>query len=201
MEVIVRAPALADVDELARINIDTWIAAYRGIVPDERLQMDLDVYRERWRGNVLTPRPGVRYIVGEIDGRVAGYSTSGPYRLQGDASDADATGLGEVYSLYVDPAEQGSGVGRAVHDEALVWLSTEYDEAAVWVLAANERGRAWYARQGWQEDGATSLFEAAGELLPEVRLRHAVGWNADRLSTTQRRRSETRGKHPQSGCR
>jgi GNAT superfamily N-acetyltransferase len=110
MAVDVRRPVLRDVDELARINIDTWCAAYAGIVPQTRLDsMDPEAYRLRWIENVTTGRPGVEFRVAEFDGRLAAYAIAGPYRPQEDAEPEVMTGLAELYAIYVDPPMQGRG--------------------------------------------------------------------------------------------
>lgn len=173
--VIVRAPGLADVDELARINVATWQAAYDGIVPAERLDMDIEDYRRSWHDNVTVGRPGVAFHLVEVDGAVAGFAVAGPYRAQhdGDPGD-DVTGLGELYAIYVDPPRQAVGLGRALHEVAMSALAAGYVEAAVWVLAENRLALAWYERQGWSRDSATRLFEAAGQQLPEVRMRRPL---------------------------
>jgi ribosomal protein S18 acetylase RimI-like enzyme len=173
--VIVRVPRLADVDELARINVETWRAAYAGILPAERLDMDLAEYRSRWADNVTTGRPGVGFLLVEHDGLVAGYAVFGGYRVQQDADpNEDLTALGELYAIYVDPPRQGRGLGRALHDVAMAALAVDHDRAAVWVLAENTSALRWYEGRGWSRDGATSLFEAAGQPLPEVRLRRPL---------------------------
>ena len=172
MAVIVRAPTLADVDELARINVDTWRATYDGLMPPERLDMDIEDYRRSWIDNVTKGRPGVGFWLVEDDAGVAGYAVAGRYRVQQDADpDEDVRGLGELYAIYVDPPRQGRGLGLMLHHAAVAGLRRDYREAAVWALAANTASLRWYERQGWVADGATSLFEAAGEYLPEVRLR------------------------------
>jgi GNAT superfamily N-acetyltransferase len=177
MEVIVRRPTLDDVDDLARINIETWRATYTGIVPQARIdQMDLATYRQRWVDSVSLTRPGVGTFVAEIRGCPAAYAIGGPYRPQDDAAPEAVEGLGELYAIYVDPPLQGIGAGVAVHDALLRWLAEQgYAEAALWVLVANERARAWYERRGWRDDGGRSLWAAAGRKLPERRLRRRLG--------------------------
>jgi GNAT superfamily N-acetyltransferase len=176
MGVVVRRPTLDDVDELARINIDTWRTAYAGIVPQARInQMDPATYRQRWVDTVSLTRPGVGVFVADIDGRPAAYAVGGPYRPQEDAAPEVVDGLGELFAIYVDPPMQSKGAGVAVHDALLGWLGEQgYTEAALWVLVANETARSWYARRGWRADGARSLWVAAGQALPELRLRRSL---------------------------
>jgi GNAT superfamily N-acetyltransferase len=176
MALDVRRPVLGDVDELARINIDTWRAAYAGIVPQARLDsMDVQTYRLRWLESVTTGRPGVELLVAEVDGRLAAYAVAGPYRPQEDAGPEVVTGLAELYALYVDPPMQGRGAGTAVHDTVLRMLAAQGNqEAALWVLADNLPSRRWYERRGWRADGALSTWSAGDRELPELRMRRSL---------------------------
>jgi GNAT superfamily N-acetyltransferase len=176
MPVVVRRPVLDDVNDLARINIDTWRATYTGIVPQEHIdQMDLAAYRRRWVDRLTSPSPRIGIFVAEVDDTLAAYATAGPYRPQESAPAEAVKALGELYAIYVDPPMQGNGAGTAVHAALLKWLAGEgYNDVALWVLVANEAGRRWYARRGWQPDGAMSVWEAAGQELPELRLRRRL---------------------------
>jgi ribosomal protein S18 acetylase RimI-like enzyme len=176
MTVDVRRPVLRDVDELARINIDTWRAAYAGIVPQARLDsMDAEAYRLRWIENVTTGRPGVEFRVADVDGRLAAYAVAGPYRPQEDAEQEVVTGLAELYAIYVDPPKQGRGAGSAVHDAVLRALAARgNEEAALWVLVDNVRSRRWYELRGWRADGAVSSWSAGDLDLPELRMRRSL---------------------------
>jgi GNAT superfamily N-acetyltransferase len=169
----VREPTLDDVDELARINIETWRDAYAGIVPQARLDgMDRATYRERWVSTVTGGRPGVRCVVAEVDRVLAAYAVGGAYRIQEDADPEDTSRWAELFAIYVDPPMQGRRVGVAAHDALLAGLAGEgYVEAALWVLEANAASRSWYAARGWLPDGATSLWWCEGQALPEIRLR------------------------------
>jgi GNAT superfamily N-acetyltransferase len=176
MPVEVRRPTVGDVDELARINIDTWRAAYTGIVPAVRLDsMDIQAYRLRWSESVTTARPGVELRVADVDGRLAAYAIAGPYRPQEDAEPEDVTGLAELYAVYVDPPMQGRGAGTAVHDAVLGALAGHgHDQAALWVLVDNEPSRRWYERRGWRADGTFSMWSAGDRELPELRMRRSL---------------------------
>ncbi len=173
MTVFVRRAGLDDVPRMARINVDTWRAAYAGIVPTAYLDgLDVHDFENRWRERLTTDRPGISSWVADVDGRVAAYAIVGPYRPQQDADPAeDVTGWGEVYALYTDPQLQGRGAGGAVHDVALDWLREHGSRrVALWVLRDNESSRRWYAAHGWRADGTTSRWDDAGTPLEELRL-------------------------------
>ncbi len=174
MPIVVRRPTLPDVDRLAAINLETWRVAYAGIVPAAHLDgLTIDTFRDRWRANLGEERPGVAFLVAEVDNVLSSYAIVGSYRPQQDADPHERVDdWGELYALYTHPELQGRGAGTALHAAALDLLAAAgYDEAALWVLEANESSQVWYAARGWRPDGATSDWTGAGEPLTEIRLR------------------------------
>jgi phosphinothricin acetyltransferase len=57
---------------------------------------------------------GFPYLVAELDGRIAGYAYAGPYRVR------PAYRFTVEDSIYIDPAMQRRGVGRALLDALLI---------------------------------------------------------------------------------
>ncbi|MGH3472771.1 MAG: GNAT family N-acetyltransferase [Nocardioidaceae bacterium] len=173
----VRPPRPDDVDRLAEINLQSWRAAYAGIVPQGFLDaMDARQYEQKWRDRLADPSKPTM-CVAVIDGVVSSYAVGGPYRQQQDAPPGDVTGpqLGEIYAIYSHPQMWGRGAGLAVHETMLATLAVAgYTELALWVLQANDASRRWYSRRGWKPDGVTSQWEGAGAPLTEIRLRHPL---------------------------
>ncbi len=67
MIVIIRQAALQDVEGLARVHVDTWKTAYRGIISDEVLdRMSYSGRSERWKQTILEPE-GKYIFVAVID--------------------------------------------------------------------------------------------------------------------------------------
>jgi GNAT superfamily N-acetyltransferase len=151
-----------DLDAVAALFLRCW-RGYRGVLPERLVAVfDEESAVELWRGPLESPRPGTRGIVAVDGERVVGVIRIG--------RDPDEPTRGHVFSLYVDPDWQGSGVGRLLLAAAHEWFAGEgLADATLWVFEANARARAFYERNGWQPDGGTRVEPALGE--PEIRLR------------------------------
>jgi GNAT superfamily N-acetyltransferase len=148
----VRPAQPQDAEAIARVQVESWRGAYRGLLPDALLD-GLSVVRRRdgWRLTLERPLPRSHVLVADDGGEVVGFASVGPSR---DA-DCDPAAVGELYTLYLLPSRWGLGVGAALHDAALAALRAEgWQSAIVWVLDGNERGRSFYERHGWGLEGA-----------------------------------------------
>lgn len=161
-----------DADVVAELHVESWRAAYRGIVPDDLL--DGEPFRagrfERWRSRRLDEEPPDRgTLVAVLDAVVVGFADIGPERPQAGGVER---GWGEVYAFYLHPAAWGTGVARPLMDAAVDALAAAgFAEAALWVFRDNPRARAFYARAGWAlADGrAEHVIEFAPDAhAPEV---------------------------------
>jgi ribosomal protein S18 acetylase RimI-like enzyme len=80
-------------------------------------------------------------------------------------------GDGELYLLFVDPAQTGQGVGRALlragHE---VLHAAGCSQAFLFTQATNDRARAVYTAAGYRPDDQTRTSEFRGRSVPEVRM-------------------------------
>jgi nicotinamidase-related amidase/N-acetylglutamate synthase-like GNAT family acetyltransferase len=87
--------------------------------------------------------------VAERDGRVIGFAVGNGQ-------------TGNIWALFVDPAEAASGAGRALHDAMLAWLHT-LGLPRLWLTTQpGTRADRFYARAGWTR-GAVAGGEVAYE--------------------------------------
>nr|WP_240895095.1 N-acetyltransferase [Kineococcus siccus] len=172
---MVRAATRDDAGDLARIHVETWHAAYPGIVPDSLLAtMTLDTAVERWRTALPLLSPNHCLVAVEAGedaaGDVTGFVRCGPSRDEGAAGTT-----GEVFSLYVHPASWAGGHGRSLLDAATGLLAGEgFTDATLWVLAANDRAQRFYRRCGWHPDGRTKRHHRDGAVLVEAGYRRQL---------------------------
>jgi GNAT superfamily N-acetyltransferase len=165
-----RAARVGDLPAVSAIRVATWRGAYAGIVPDGYLAAMDPVAEAERRAQRFADRPAdeVQYLA-ERRGEPLGFAHGGRYR----DPDAPATSAGEVYAIYVLPAEQGNGVGAGLLAAMTLALRRvhRFDPLLLWVLADNAPARAFYERHGWVADGVTHSYEVGGVTLPEVRYR------------------------------
>jgi diamine N-acetyltransferase len=137
-----------------QVFLDTY--ATEGVRPavarEARASFDLPVIE------ALLATPRRQLLLAEACGHLRGFVQLMPGPLpQGARADGAAASVAcEVERLYVQPRWQGRGVGRALMQQAgrqvlaagrpWLWLTA-------WV--GNTHALAWYARQGWQDVGAT----------------------------------------------
>jgi len=166
----VRAATDEDAPAVARVHVDSWRAAYAGLIPQAVLD-GLSVERREafWRS--IAEAPGEhRLLVAEDDGRVVGFASTGPAR-----DDDLPPASGELTAIYVEPAAWGKGHGARLFRRAVADLrKRSLDPLVLWVLTENKRGRGFYEAMGWQPDGAERQIDFDGTAVDELRYRPAA---------------------------
>ncbi len=164
--IALREATPGDLDAVATLFLRCWRESYAEVLPAHVIDVFDEVgARQLWRWALVTPPVGTRGVVAVADDQVVGVIRMG--------RDPDEPAAGHVFSLYVDPAAQGGGVGRRLIAEAHAWFAAQgVAEATLWVFEANVPARTFYAFHGWLPDGATRVEPEFGE--PEVRLRRTL---------------------------
>lgn len=152
---MIRPATAEDAEAVARVQIDSWRAAYPHLFSEEQLAgISLAERTENWRR--WPP------LVADIDGHVVGFVAVGP------AHDDDADG--ELWAIYVRPDHWGTGVGRALIAAGEVRLrELGHTSAVLWVFEDNPRARRFYEAADWATDGRTQQAELFGMSAPAVR--------------------------------
>jgi GNAT superfamily N-acetyltransferase len=160
---VVRRAHPADARGIAEVKVESWRAAYVGVMPQSVLDaMDVDVHEQLWR--TFVARDTLAVFVAERDDRIIGFANVGPCR--------DEPGIGELYAIYVRPDAWGTGAGLALMKTAAEWLRERWPEAVLWVAEENPRARRFYERCGWTVDGGRKVDEVEpGARVAEIRYR------------------------------
>lgn len=165
----VRAARPADALEVAGVHVRSWQGAYRGLLPDRSLDELRPADRaDRYDFGGTDPEAPSTTVAVE-DGAICGFATIGL------AQRAEATDVGEVLALYVDPVAWGRGVGRLLMSEARAQLGQlGLSEAMLWVLVGNERAQRFYRADGWRPDRGRRNVEVWGVAVEEIRYRRSL---------------------------
>ena len=155
-----RLAQVKDAPKLARVHVDSWQVAYRGIVPDSFLQGFTVQKREQAFAKALEAHTEETYLLEENDSAVA-ILTIGPSRDE----DLDVTVTGELWGIYIDPNYWRRGIGGKLVLEAEKMLKARgFREIVLWVLEANQAARDFYEAQGFHLDGASKIVNLGSPL-------------------------------------
>lgn len=157
----IRAAHLADAEAIARVHVAAWRWAYDGLMPAGLLQgLDVAARTKQWQQQLCRDNGTAVFVAEDPDG-ISGFVSCGPCR--------DGEARAEVYALYLLKQSQGTGVGRALWQQATSWLAAQGHEAVqVWVLDTNQLARGFYEAAGLSADGQTKTSQWAGAPLREV---------------------------------
>ena len=128
-----------DAAAIARVQVETWRAAYAGIVPDAYLvAMTESKQALQWNNTIRRAVAPEAVLAAESNdlpgGRIVGFGSCG--RARGPLG--CGPGSGEIFTLYVASDWQGQGIGRRLLGELFERLhGGGLNRAVVWVLGGN----------------------------------------------------------------
>jgi GNAT superfamily N-acetyltransferase len=165
----IRDAVVDDATAIAQVRVDSWRAAYAGIVPAPVLaRMDVAAFAERLMQRLRATDHGV-LVWQAADGHIEGFVIAGPCR------DDDAPGAGEIHAIYLAPERRGGGLGAALLEAACAWLADRrFESAVLWVLSANAPARRFYERQGFARDGTARMLDFDSTPIEEIRYRRPI---------------------------
>jgi GNAT superfamily N-acetyltransferase len=97
------------------------------------------------------------FQLAEVDGRVIGV-----------ARVILADGTAELAALFVEPADQGSGIGRALFDWAVAQCRAQ--AATTMVIEADPGAAPFYRRMGARDVGSVASGSIPGRFIPKLEL-------------------------------
>jgi ribosomal protein S18 acetylase RimI-like enzyme len=165
-EIEVRRATERDIEPVARIHVEAWRSAYRGLMPDAVIEArSIEQRKQHW--TQVISQPSHDLLVAVRADTVLGFCSLIPSR---DAGATQATG--EIAALYVAPEHWRTGAGRQLMLAGRQAARERgYRELMLWVLSSNTRARAFYESMGLVSDGAEKLEQSRGHALHELRYR------------------------------
>lgn len=162
---IARASA-EDAQAVAEIHVESWQAAYAGIVPASYLaSLSVDKRKAWWAQCIAAGTPEL--LVAKDDaGRMRGWINFAASR-DDDAPPDQA----EIWAVYVAPDSWSTGAGQLLWAHARARLVAQgFASCTLWVFTQNTRAIKFYRAAGFVRDAVPpKTFEIAGQPREEVR--------------------------------
>jgi GNAT superfamily N-acetyltransferase len=169
-EAAVRRARSEDARGIEEVRAASWRAAYGHLLAEDVFDnWDFDHFAAR-RAQLIQRGKQFAVVEAHPPPGLAGFISYGPGR------DPDRTYSAEIFALYARPSHWSCGVGRVLMQFALAALQQHgFRTVSLWVLADNPRGRAFYAKAGFEPDGTVKNAAMPGDVtLPEVRLCRSI---------------------------
>ena len=163
---MIRRAGPADAEAVARIHVESWKVAYRGIMPDEVIAKTDLAYRTAFWRERIADRAWPVWLV-DADGQAVAFCQMIPT----PDPDDDPSTVGHITALHVLPDLRGRGHGRALLEQVCdEFRHRAFVEVTLWVLEANTKARRFYEQHGFRDDGGKKMHSRM-TTVPEVRYR------------------------------
>lgn len=163
----IAAATADDAAGIAHVHVQSWQAAYAGILDPTFLdRLCVDDRARRWQDTMA--RRESETLVARCGGEVQGFVSFAHCRDEGAERHQ-----GEVWALYAKPQAWGRGIGRALLARALGALrAAGRPDVSLWVLSKNHRAIAFYRSFGFEAvAGSAKQFELGGRQVDEICMR------------------------------
>lgn len=144
MDIRIRTATINDAEKVAKIKIEGWQTAYRGIIDDEFLDnMNLNEEIEKRKNNI---EDGVDIIVAELNNEVVGFCL---YRNYIKDPEMYHNANCEISSLYVKSSLKRNGIGTKLMQHVIQKLQNQgKTQMILGCLKENYPSRTFYERMG-----------------------------------------------------
>ena len=158
-------PELSNAQDVAYVHVNSWKAAYKGIVPDDYLD-GLSVGKSAQRFKEIKAKGKAHHYLMYVDEKPAGVFVFS--KSFDEDADKDTADIGAIYFL---PEYWGKGFGTKLIDFGIAEIKkTGYKAITLWVLEQNIRARKFYEKKGFVFDGTKEDINI-GKQLVKVRYR------------------------------
>ncbi len=145
----IRAPKTEDAKAIAKVHLEVWQSAYRGIMSEEFLNsLDIQQLETSWAHSLKHPGNG-NYLVAEIENNIVAFSTFGPARDE----DLKKNRSAELVAINVSPAYWRREIGSQLLSKIIAHLKKDFDNLYLWVAENNFNAIAFYTKHNFRPDG------------------------------------------------
>lgn len=146
----IRAGAIADAAEIARVQTTSWKTSYRGILPDAVLDTMDPARRVAMRREILRDPLALNLVAYDTTHRdLVGFCNAGPSRR-------DGARVGELFEIYIVDRAKRFGLGRELFESVASWCrARRMSSLIIWVLENNHHARRFYEAMGGRAGSRT----------------------------------------------
>jgi GNAT superfamily N-acetyltransferase len=171
----VRTATVADAGEIARIQRETWRAAYADLIGAQALaELDATDTEQQWASAIK--HPGTHVYLATEGGYVVGFCAAGVApdsevaNAEGQLPD-DAASTGLIASVLVEPRWGRRGhAGRLLATAASALRADGAERGITWVAQSDHASLGFFRRAGWKPDGLVRTLDTGETTVREVRL-------------------------------
>jgi len=174
----IREARLRDAAAIAKVHVDTWRSAYRGLLPQAVFdRLDYGRREAQWRETLASGRDeSCSTWVAVASGEIVAFASAGP------ASAPLEDERGEVYAIYVRAEHQRHGIGVKLFRAVLSDLrGFALEPVVLWVIRGNP-ACSFYESLGGRQDGEREQT-MAGTQVPII----AYRWDTEAIDGLIRR--------------
>jgi len=175
-DVSVRPTRLDDIDDIARIQVETWRHGYRSILPAAVLDaVTPDAAAAAWQDAVSAPpSPHHHVLVALEQEQRVGFVAVAPASDQEDG-DPSADTTAAIGPLLVEPRWGRRGHGSRLLAAAVdTAMADGMARAIAWIPEADTASREFFISAGWAPDGLVRGLDTGAGELREIRLHVAL---------------------------
>lgn len=154
----IRYASIEDLDEICGVHARARATYYEGHLPSEAYSGPAELERQRaGTAQAIASRERTVLCATRQD-HIVGFAVLGA-RFDGD----------KLFHFHIDPEVWRTGTGTALHQACVAeWRAARIAVARLEVFAPNARARAFYVRQGWEEDGRDDDHVTMRLLVPQL---------------------------------
>ena len=150
---MIRKAVSEDSQRIAEIHVFSYRTAFRGILRDKYLFLNLKVENEGIKYKSAIENNKIELYVYEEDEIVKGFITIGKCR------DEDKKDSFELWGIYVEPLMMNIGIGTKLLEYCeKIAVEQKYNENMLWVFEENKIARRFYEKHGYFLDGKEDVM-------------------------------------------
>lgn len=160
----IRSAVIEDVEQVAKVHVDSWAKAYNGLMPKPYIESFTLERRMKLWTNIISRNLAIVLVAEDYSGVIG-------FICFGQTKGYENTSNYELSSLYVSPSKYRSGIGSTLYNECKnQLLRKKCKQINLWVLDSNEQAINFYKKHGFITTGVSDTEEVGSNVLVDLEL-------------------------------